>query len=409
MWTEQKKADVFNGLLSDRIQNLMPLLLRESGLHFWVVLSGEFNEDPVFQSLVPFRMKMAPRLLGFVFALDPAGKYHAWYLGKRQNSMLDKIYCYGGGAEDTVYESIAQLAIQMGVISVAADSCGVVNQADGLSHSCYLKLRQALPARIALTSAQPLVSRWLEIRTDRELDLCQTLYRQSMGVISEVYSADVLRPGHTTTWDLEWEICQRIRALGLDYWFAPDVDLQRKGRDEFRLSGEVILPGDLVHCAMGLTGMGICTDTQRNLYVGLPGEKEIPEEILAASRLGNKWQDILLHEFAPGLTGNQVFANAMSKRGEIEAMSYCHSVGFYGHGAGPVVGMFDNQGPVPGKGEQVFYNNTCHALECNIRTHVPEWDGQEVCIMQEETIWLRDGKGAFMEGNRDKLYFLPQS
>ncbi len=411
MWKERDKNDLFNDLLSERIQDLMPELLKDTGIGFWTVISGEFNEDPVFPSLVPYRMRMAPRLLCFAFALDPEGDYHAWYFARRPNPDLERFYAYGGGLDNTILEAIVQKAVQMQTDAVAVDISEHLNLSDGISHTNYMRLRQLLPERIPMISAQPMISRWLETRTDREMELYEQLYLQAMSVIDAVYSPDVIQPGKTTTTDVEWAISQRIHDNGLFDWFAPDVDLQRRDMEGFRISGEVILPGDLVHCDMGHFGLGMCTDTQRNLYIGLPGEKEIPAGILAASKLGNHWQDILLEEFVPGNTGNQALLHALSvaAREGIDAMSYCHSVGFYGHGAGPQIGMFDRQHPIPVKGDLQYYDNTCHALECNIKTIVPEWGNKTVCIMQEETIWIRNGKGSFIDPARTRLYFLPNA
>ena len=166
--------------------------------------------------------------------------------------------------------------------------------------------------------------------------------------------------------------------------------------------------GDIVHCDMGLTCLGLHTDTQRNVYIGRKGETEIPAGILAAFRTGNRFQDIVRSSFAVGKTGNEIFFEAMEKaKAEgIQAMSYCHPIGTYGHSAGPSVGMYDNQGFVPGHGELVMHDNTCYALELNITQNVPEWDNQPVCMMLEETIGFSGGKTFFLDDKREILRFV---
>ena len=170
----------------------------------------------------------------------------------------------------------------------------------------------------------------------------------------------------------------------------------------------IIEEGDIVHCDMGLTCLGLHTDTQRNVYIGRKGETEIPAGILAAFRTGNRFQDIVRSSFAVGKTGNEIFFEAMEKaRAEgIQAMSYCHPIGTYGHSAGPSVGMYDNQGFVPGHGELVMHDNTCYALELNITQNVPEWDNQPVCMMLEETIGFSGGKTFFLDDKREILRFV---
>ena len=84
----------------------------------------------------------------------------------------------------------------------------------------------------------------------------------------------------------------------------------------------------------------------------------------------------------------------------IRAMLYSHPIGVYGHGAGPCMGMYDNQGFVPGHGEYRLHRNTCYALEGNTTSYVPEWD-QDVCFMIEETIACTgSGQTNFMDDRR---------
>ncbi len=52
-------------------------------------------------------------------------------------------------------------------------------------------------------------------------------------------------------------------------------------------------------------------------------------------------------------------------------MLYSHPIGVYGHGAGPSIGMYDNQGFVPGHGEEIMHDDTCYALELNVTEQVP--------------------------------------
>ena len=135
-----------------------------------------------------------------------------------------------------------------------------------------------------------------------------------MCIRDRAYSRDVIQPGVTTTTDVEWFIMQRINDMGLDAWFSPDVDLQRRGGSEERMSGVVIEEGDLLHTDMGLTYLGERhTESQRLGYVRRKGETEIPAGILAGFAKGNRFQDIVRGAFQTGLTGNQIFANAVAQ------------------------------------------------------------------------------------------------
>lgn len=198
---------------------------------------------------------------------------------------------------------------------------------------------------------------------------------------------------------------QRISDMGLEAWFSPDVDLQRRGGGGQRMSDAVIEKGDLLHTDMGLTYLNLNTDTQRLAYVLQDGEEEIPAGILAGFARGNRFQDIVRENYITGRTGNEIFFAAMeqAKAEGLRPMLYTHPIGFYGHAAGPIIGLYDNQGFVPGRGEVRLYPNTCYALELNVTESVPEWDGQDVCFMMEETIAFTGETTLFCDDFREKI------
>ena len=214
----------------------------------------------------------------------------------------------------------------------------------------------------------------------------------------------MIQPGVTTTTDVEWFIMQRINDMGLDAWFSPDVDLQRRGGSEERMSGVVIEEGDLLHTDMGLTYLGeLHTDSQRLGYVLAKGETENPAGILAGFAKGNRFQDIVRSAFQTGLTGNQIFANAVAqaKAEGLRPMLYSHPIGVYGHGAGPSIGMYDNQGFVPGHGEEIMHDDdTCYALELNVTEQVPNGIPRMSALCWRKRLPSTGGETHFMDNGR---------
>ena len=112
--------------------------------------------------------------------------------------------------------------------------------------------------------------------------------------------------------------------------------------------------------------------------------------------------------YAEGRTGNEILRLSLeqAKAEGIEAMSYCHPIGTFGHSAGPCVGLFDNQKFVPGHGEAVMHDDTCYALELNVSCPIPEWGGQKACMMLEETIAFTGGETRFMDDKREIIRFV---
>ena len=46
-------------MLKDRLDNLLPALMRETGIDMWLVINREYAEDPVYLTLVPEPTSMA--------------------------------------------------------------------------------------------------------------------------------------------------------------------------------------------------------------------------------------------------------------------------------------------------------------------------------------------------------------
>ena len=62
----QQKAAI-NRLLQERLDTLLPRLMRETGLDMWIVINREYNEDPVYKTLVPAPVFAARRTTILVF------------------------------------------------------------------------------------------------------------------------------------------------------------------------------------------------------------------------------------------------------------------------------------------------------------------------------------------------------
>lgn len=393
---------IYDEILKDRLENLMPKLLKECGVDMWMVIGREYNEDPVFKTLTPSLVKTASRLSCFVFSIDKDGKYEAINLS-RPDPRLSPYYIHAYTTKENQYDVIAKTVLERNPEKIAVNVSSVTAQADGMSKFIWDNLYERLGDK--LVPDESIAIRWLETRTQRELELYPEIYRIAMDILREAYSLDVITPGVTTTTDVEYYIMQRINDLGLNAWFAPDVDVQRRGCDGKRMSGVVIEKGDIIHTDWGIEYMGLHTDSQRLGYILRDGETEIPTGILEGLAIGNRFQDIVRENFVQGKTGNEIFFAAMeqAKAEEIRPMLYTHPIGFYGHGAGPLIGLYTDQGFVPGAGELKLNDNTCYALELNIQHFIPEWDNQDVAFYIEETITYTGGKTYFNDDFRDVM------
>lgn len=399
--TVREQYRIRDEILKDRLENLMPRLMRECGVDMWMVIGREYNEDPVFKTLVPSLVKTASRLSCLVFSIDKNGKYEAINLS-RPDPRLSPYYTHAYTTKEDQYDVIARTVLSKEPERIAVNVSSVSAQADGMSKHIWDELYARLGDRLVPDGS--LAIRWLETRTQREMELYPEIYRIAAEILREAYSTDVITPGVTTTTDVEFYIMQRIDDMGLQAWFAPDVDVQRRGCAGKRMSG-VIEKGDIIHTDWGIEYMGLHTDSQRLGYILRDGETQIPAGILEGFRTGNRFQDIVRENFVTDRTGNDVFFAAMeqAKAEGIRPMLYTHPIGFYGHGAGPTIGLYTDQGFIPERGELCLHDDTCHALELNITHSVPEWDGQDVAFYIEETITYTGGKTYFNDDFRDVM------
>lgn len=71
--TQRDQARVIDELLEDRLRNTLPGLMRKEGIDMWVVISREYNEDPVIETLLPATW-MAARRTTMLIAFDHTDK-----------------------------------------------------------------------------------------------------------------------------------------------------------------------------------------------------------------------------------------------------------------------------------------------------------------------------------------------
>ena len=419
----REQADVRDRWLTQRLLDVLPALMDRAGIDLWLVVGREYNEDPVLASLLPATWLSARRrtILALHRSDDgvtaaavspyPVGQFlPAW-----SPDEAPKV-----SAEQSQWAAVRRIVEQADPRRIGIDVSESFALADGLSHTDHRLLTEALgPYADRLVPAEDLVVGWLETRLPEEIAALHVLNRCAHEVIDEAFSPVVITPGTTTALDVAWWIRQRFHDLGVEPWFQPSVALQRAGVPLVEARGgtllpavgydAVIQPGDLVHCDVGLSSLGLTTDTQRNGYVLGPGESAAPEGLRAALRTGNRMQDLTTAELTAGRTGNEVLAAA---RGAADAEGidvdvYSHPVGFHGHGAGPSIGQWDEQGGVPGAGDYPVHADTVYALELAIRLPVPEWGGQCVRMALEQGIALTADGVEYLDGRQTELILIP--
>jgi hypothetical protein len=117
----------------------------------------------------------------------------------------------------------------------------------------------------------------------------------------------------------------------------------------------------------------------------------------------------VLGEIRPGRTGNEILASSRAKMqaGGIDGTVYSHPIGLNGHGAGPLIGLWDYQDGVPGRGDAKVIPSMWFSIELQATTPVPEWNGQKVRMAQEEDAVVgADGTVRWALKRQDALFLV---
>jgi len=430
---QRARVDAVNRMLRQRLDDLLPRLMRESGIDMWLVINREYAEDPVYLTLVPEPVFAARRTTILMFhdrgdvtddgAVD--GTLDSTRVERATVSRypLGDLYraVWEGGDLDEQWRRLAELIRERDPETIGVNTSRHWPVADGLTASLRDRLSEALGPELdsRVTSAEKLAIRWLETRGALELEIYPHIVALARGVVSEVFSSRVITPGITTTADVAWAIRQRFADLDLQAWFMPSVNTQRPGvlcdpTNPFCGTSGIIQRGDVIHTDVGVCYLRLCTDTQEMGYILRLGESEVPAGLVQALAIGNRWQDLLTSSFSAGKTGNQILADtrAKSKAEDILGSVYTHPLGFFGHAPGPTIGMWDNQGPTPVRGDWKIYPDTAYAIEGNVIVQVPEWDDHWVRIkLEQDAVFTGDGQAGkqvrYIAGRQTTWHVIP--
>ncbi len=403
--SHREQHDIVRGWIATRFREVLPALMREQGIDMWIVVSREYNDDPVFRSMSPLNTYASRRRTILVFH-DRGGEagVEALSIGRFD---YDRLYTVVPTHNDGQWEGLRTLIDQRQPKVIGVNTSETFAHADGLSHTEHTNLMQALgPHASKVRSAEALAVAWLEARLPAETEGYREAMRIAHAIIREAFSNAVITPGVTTVDDVAWWMRQRSAELGLGQWFQPTVDLQRKG--DRPADSRVIQRGDLLHCDFGIVYLGFSTDTQHNAYVLREGETDAPQGLRDGQRAGTRLQDIVLAHAKVGGTGNAALAASLAQ-GKAEGLGpviYCHPIGYHGHGAGAHIGMTDYQDGLPGKGDYVFRADSWHSIELSAFHAVPEWGGQAVRFALEEDALLTDTGWQWINGRQDDLYLI---
>lgn len=415
--TMRERAEVINAILEDRLTHLLPKLMEREAIDMWLLISREYNEDPILKTLLPATWLSARRRTILVLYNPGEGKAVERFAVARYSiaNVFDK--AWDKETQPDQWQALVDLIELKKPQKIAVNQSSHFALADGMTATEMTELKQALSKLLAdkLVSSEPLALAWLETRSKMEMDYYPLLTDIGHSLIARAFSKEVIKPGVTTTTDVEWWLAEQTRSLRLLNWFHPSVSLQRADRKMFEplttfsqpLSGEVILPGDLLHVDFGIQYLRLHSDQQQHAYVLREGETDAPQYLKQALANANRLQDIFTQNFVAGQSGNNILklSRQQAIAQGIKPTIYTHPIGSYGHAAGTTIGLWDAQQGVAVQGDYPLHKDTAYSIELNAATMIPQW-GKEIRVMLEEQGFFDGEKLEYLSGRQTAFHLI---
>jgi hypothetical protein len=426
--TLREQAVIRQAWLEKRMDTILPALMRKYNVDMWVMPMREYNEDPIFHSLVSPTTFAARRRTIYVFfdrgaegieklafgGTDQGGVYKAIRstkpveapaAGSRTNDRTAELW------GDDQWQVLKTAIEERQPKRIAVNTSRTWHFADGITQGEYTGMTQSLgPAFAArIVPAEGLAVDFIASRLAEEEAVFERMNEVAWSIIKEAFSERVITPGKTRVEDVVWWMRQRLNDLGLETWFQTSVSVQRPFGDGLVLANPIIQRGDLLHCDFGIKAFGLNTDTQHVGYVLREGETDVPAELKTVLRNSNRLQDIVVEELKPGRTGNQVLAASLARmRAEgIDGTIYSHPIGAHGHGAGTMIGLWDYQEGVPDRGDFPVIAGMWYSIELQATTPVASWNNQRVRSAQEEDVIIgSDGRVRWAHGRQSEYHLV---
>jgi Xaa-Pro aminopeptidase len=415
----RERAALTLQITQKRLDGLLPKMMRETGFDMWIISCNEDNPDPIFETMMPYENWNPITQILVLFDQGAEKGVERLNVSRTDTQGLFKnvwdASAWDAQKKESQWDCLGRIVRERDPKRIGINEGEVQWAAGGLTAVLKKRLVEAIGPKMAarLQSAEPLATLWSETLLDEEIELMERAQVVSHSIIADMFSNKVTTPGHTTTDDLRWYYWQRVADLGLKVSFSPFVsirgrhpkDIEKYGKDD-----KVIRPGDLVHCDVGLKYMRCNSDAQEMAYVLRAGETDVPEIFRKIMAEENWLQDIFCGAFKAGLTGNELLGNILRKAKESGIPGprvYSHSLGYFLHEPGPLIGLPWEQVNNPGRGDVKLVPNSCFTAEMSVTAPVPEWgEGKEFRLPLEQAVAFTEKGVFFLDGRQTKFHII---
>jgi len=412
------RADLVFQITQKRLEQLLPGFMRQTGFDMWIITCNEDNLDPIFKTMIPYENWCPITQIIVFFDQGPEKGIERLNVSRSDfQGLYENVWdaaAWDTQKKESQWDCLGRIVRERDPQKIGINEGEIQWAAGGLTVVLKKRLVEAVGPKYAarLESAEPLATLWSETLLDEEIDLMEQAVTLSHAIIAETFSFKVITPGYTTTNDLRFHYWQRVADFGLDLAFYPFFSIrgrQPEDIEKFGKDDKVIRPGDFIHCDVGLKYMLYNTDHQEWAYVLQVGEADMPESFKKIMAEGNRLQDVYCGEFKAGLTGNELLTNVLIKakeKGIPNPRVYSHSLGYFLHEPGPLIGLPWEQINNPGRGDVKLVPNSCFTVELSVTMPVSEWKGQDFRLsIEQDIVFTKDGV-AFLDGRQTQFHLI---
>ena len=405
------RVETVNRITLLRLEKLLPQVMRKAGFDMWIIPCQEDNVDAVFRTMVPMNTWFRRDLMLVFFDRGPEKGVERMDISRMNTRGLHtRVW---DPAKETRWECLARIVKERNPRKIGINQSEVIWAADGLGATLKTKVEDALGETYAgrLHSAEKMCTLWLETLLDEELDLYEKAVAIGHALIADAYSSETVTPGVTTVDDVIYHYWQKAADLGLDIGFDPSFSI-RRSPDMIKMYGKddrVIRRGDLIHCDVGVIYLRYYTDHQEWAYVLRRGETDAPDAFKKVMAEGNRLQDVFMRRFRAGLTGNQLLADILEiakAEGIVRPRVYSHSIGYYLHEPGPLIGLPEEQVNTGGRGDVELVPNSTFTAELSVDVPVSEWGGNVLRMGLEQVVSFTRTGVQFLDGRQTEFYLI---
>eukprot|EP01044_Picomonas_judraskeda_P001541 COSAG03_NODE_93_length_13213_cov_77.901022_11_plen_372_part_00 len=314
--SRREQAALRKQWIEERISTILPELMDEVGVEYWVLSMKEYGEDTAWRAMTPSETVAARRRSCIVFRRTADGVQKETFVA---NSDPELVW-------EGVFAELVKPHLEQGSGRIAINKDEVFAFADGMHAGEYEAFCRGVGPEVMqrVVSERLLPIYFLMLRAPAmnatperptvhgsALPTGKTHHytnavQLSHSIIVEAMSAAVITPGVTTCADVSWWMWEKAVSLGFDCWFQPSFGVQRAGvankgpnapLSSATLTNDTVIErGDFLWTDFGIDYAGLHTDMQHMGYVMNLGETGPPAGLLEGLSRTNRMQDIILEE-----------------------------------------------------------------------------------------------------------------